>query len=144
MTKEFLYKTTISLTLISLLIACSKGISDDTITKQVIEYLENDVRSGFMSNVSFSKYFEIENVIVKDKLIKDNEFIASCGISVKIKKLYAEKSAVTMAYGFIVGDGRGSPGESKANDVNFLFEKYEKGWKIKSNVKNDMESHPKY
>jgi hypothetical protein len=135
MRKGFLYKTTISLIVISFLIGCSKGISDDTITQQVINYLQNDVRLGFMSNVSFSKFFKIENVIVKDKLIKDNECIAICGISVKIKKLYAENSAVTKAYSFIVGDGRGSLGESKANDVKFLFEKYEKGWKIRSNVK---------
>lgn len=135
MIKGFLYKTTISLIVISLLIGCSKDISDDTITRQVIDYLQNDSRSVFVSNVSFSRFFEIENVIVKDKLIKDRECIATCGISVKIKKLYAENSAVTMAYGFIVGNGRGSSGESKANDVKFLFEKYAKGWKIKSNVK---------
>ena len=135
MTKLFLHKAVISLFIVSLILGCSKGISDDTVNSQAINYLKNDVRSGFMSNVSFSKWFEIENIAVKDKLIKDKECIAICNLSVKIKKNYAGSSGVTMGYGFIVGNGPGSAGQVRTADVKFLFEKYENGWKIKSNVK---------
>jgi len=88
-----------------------------------------------MSDVSFSEWFEIERVVVNDKLLKDKECVANCTTTVRIKKQYARGCGVTMAYNFIVGYGPGFPDRSRSANVKFLFEKYEKGWKISSNMK---------
>ncbi len=135
MKKRIIFSFVMSLFLIFISFGCSKSISDETVTSQVVDYLRNDTRPGFMSDVSFSKWFKIENIAVKDKLIKDKECIVMCNISVKIKDKYAGNSGVTAGYGFIVGHGQGVVGNVRTTDVKFLFEKYEKGWKIKSDIK---------
>jgi hypothetical protein len=85
---------------------CSDSISidNDTISSQITDYLNNDTREGFMSNVSFAECFNIENITVKDKLVEDKKCTALVEITVSTKKSFAKSSGVTMAYDFIVGN----------------------------------------
>jgi hypothetical protein len=115
----------------ALLTSCSPKISDSDISEQVSSYLKQDERDGGFSQVAFSQFFEIQKVVVKDKLIKEKECVTICNITMKVIRPYQGGSGVNMAYSFLVGDGPGSAGDVRAIDVKFLFEKFESGWRIK-------------
>lgn len=135
-----LVKSRIALSSVTLIIAllfagCTSGVSDSDIAAQVTSYLKNDIRDGIMSRVAFSKFFEVTNVSVKDKLIKEKEMTVICNVTISVTKKYHGNSGVTMAYDFVVGDGPGTAGQTKASDVKFMFEKYESGWQIKGETR---------
>lgn len=114
---------------------CNSDIRDEDIKSQVTDYLTTLQLPGFARNIPFSEFFELTNIVVNDRLIKGKECVVICNVNVKVKKNYDRNSLVAARYGFVAGPGSGTIGEIRSNNIKFMFEKYEKGWRIKEHMK---------
>ena len=112
---------------------CGAKISDSTIQAQVSDYISSLQSVVYVYppiKIAFSEYFIIQDVEVKDKMIKDKQCVAICSVTVKVKQEFVGDSAIVGEWNWVVGDGAGVVGRTKTKDVKFVFERYEKGWKI--------------
>jgi len=118
------------------LIGCSGSISDATIKTQVTDYLKSLRVMGFMTELPYDRIFEVSNIVVKDKLIKEKEnaYVVICAVTSKCKMDIETRSIGHVAFEWLIGDTGGKAGELKTHDVKFLFEKYENGWKLKGRI----------
>ena len=135
MVKSDFFKMLVILIIVLPIIGCAGRISDDTIKSQVTNYLSSLHAAGFLGgDIPFSKFFDLVNVTVEDKMVKGKECIAICNITTSVKIDYDAGSAVDIRFRSIIGEGCGEIGEIKSKDVKFVFEKFEKGWKIKEHI----------
>jgi len=115
----------------------TNSISDDVIKVQVNDYLktlEFPMQPAFLGrNSSFTEHFEVLNIDVKDKMLKEKECTVICKITFKAKEDWSHEGAYGL-FKHIVGAGSIRAGESKTNEAKFLFDKFDKGWKIRGYV----------
>lgn len=116
-------------------ISCSITLSDDNAKAQVTEYIKTlQAGTGWGGVVSYSEPFELTNVVVKDKLIKDKESIVLCEITSKCKVNWDADAIGLNGFKWLIGGNGCKVGKLIVSDFKFLFEKYEKGWKLKGYV----------
>jgi hypothetical protein len=106
---------------------CSASIAtipDDLIRDQVRTCLNSKPSPGGGTGYSFAEVFEIVDVSVRDRMVKDKEAKALVSLKVRTRKDY---------YGIwseIVGVSNGTTGQVITHDVKADFEKFDKGWRI--------------
>ncbi len=128
-------KITVLIFILSFLIGCSKGISNDAIISQVRDYLDNQVTG---SGKRFSELFEIKNIVVKDKMVEGKKFTVICMVTVKSKvniDPYVSTYWTSELYASIFNKDFPVADNIETNIARFLFEKYESGWRIRNHIK---------
>ena len=118
-------------------LGCGKKIEDSSIAVQVKEYLLSTPTcyrgkgSEWKPPYPFSDFFELVDVVVQDKLIEGRTCIAACSITVRITRSYDADGPTAHYVRWLTGGGAGIVGKNKTNNVDFIFERFDKNWKIK-------------
>ncbi len=109
----------------AILVAACSGATGNTPSnadneKLIFEYL-------LKHDVSFTEgYLVLKSVSCNDKSVQDSRMTAICKISVEAKQGYAPDSSVGMRWGRI------KVGDTSTVDREYIFQKFESGWKIRS------------
>ena len=113
---------------------CANNVSDADLAMQVKQFMNNAHQDcAFMGpGCGFADTFNVETVTIVDKSIKDKDLDAICRMAIRVLRNYDAGSGVTMSFSSIVGDGPGIAGTVRQGDVKVSFEKYESGWRIKT------------
>ena len=122
---------------------CGQSLGDQEVVIQVTSWLNAlDLREGSWENEKpFQKYYEIKDVAVVDRLIKEKEAKVICQITAQSLRQYKAGSVTDDSFSRIVGPGGAQVGESRVFKLIFDFEKYEKGW-VLSGLSKRVEENP--
>ena len=131
MKKEILMNRLAALVVVMMLamaISCShanSGPSEQIVKEQVSQCL-NSMRPATWAN--FPDYFEVQDVVVKDKMVKQDEATIMVDFTVRLKNDYGSHDQM-MAFGNLVRQ-KGKANQILSDSLTVKFNKFEKGWQI--------------
>jgi hypothetical protein len=77
---------------------------------------------------NFPDYFEVQDVVVKDKMVKQDEATIMVDFTVRLKNDYGSHDQM-MAFGNLVRQ-KGKANQILSDSLTVKFNKFEKGWQI--------------
>ena len=126
-------KISIAVVLSILCIGCqgNRGPDDKEVTDQVRKYLQ-DLHCA-MDNLEFAQNFDVENVVVKDHLIKDRDATIICELTAKVRERWnsGPGSDVSSCFSFLTNNKQLAAGQVFVSSTTFEFEEYDTGWRLK-------------
>ena len=108
--------------------------SDADLSTQIKEYV-NSWDSGKkiyeFGGQPKQKWFQIESVMIKDKMVKDESLKVICDVTVRALRQFDGGSSIGDLYHAIGGSGAGVRGQTSSGQATFEFEKWDSGWRLK-------------
>ena len=126
-------------------LGCGKKISDEEISSQIKGYFNSLEREAYLRNPRkdfakgpfvFGEHFDTNDVSIIDRKKNDNSINVICKVTFTVKQGYTDLNTTFghfgpyQAFNKIVGKGSGVKGDTKGGDFEFIFEKYDSGWRL--------------
>ena len=110
------------------LIGCSSNSIPDNI---VIEQVKSCLEAKRLGDTKFPERFTIQDVTVKNRLVKDGEAKIVVAVSILLNEAYNTDSNQDHAWSVWVGSEPGKKGEIVTNDnLEVQFKEVDSGWQI--------------
>jgi hypothetical protein len=123
--KKFMLVLAMTTTLVA--ISYAGGPSSQTVKEQISQYLNSISVPGH----DFRDYFEIKDIIVKDRAAGEGEYTVIVSVTVRFKKstisVFAE---AFQAFANIITKP-GKPGDVLTEDLTARFQLFQSGWRLK-------------
>jgi len=115
-------------TLLAFILSCAgaSGPSEQIVKEQVTQCLNSLQLRGY----SFPDYFEIQTVVLKDRMVKQNECTVVVDFTTRFKQNYSSSfNEARVVFGNLVHQ-QGKTGDIVTNSLTITFKLFEKGWRI--------------